>query len=86
MKRLSFMLALWLACAARAWSPAALAVSLSPEVPSNAYIIGVAQRAGFSFDEQPPGQTGRNRLLVFVGEHNLTDDLRPEIFRFDPFT
>ncbi|HQI29030.1 MAG TPA: hypothetical protein PLT20_13170, partial [Sedimentisphaerales bacterium] len=58
MKRLSFMLALWLVCATSALPQTTVAVSASPEAPLNA----------------------------FLGGHNLTDGLKPEVLRFDPFT
>jgi hypothetical protein len=82
MKRLSFMLAMWLACLVCAWPQATFTLSVSPALPSNAYIVEVAQRAGFFFDEQPPGQTGRNHLLVLAGEHKLTDDQRQKLAAF----
>lgn len=40
MKRLSFMLALWLACEASAWPQTTVAVSASPEAPLNAFLGG----------------------------------------------
>lgn len=58
MKRLSFMLALWLACEASAWPQTTVAVSGSPEASLNA----------------------------FLGGHSLTDGLKPQVVRFDPFT
>ncbi|MHC1769272.1 MAG: hypothetical protein AB9869_34160 [Verrucomicrobiia bacterium] len=82
MKRLSFMLGMGLTCVTCAWSQATFTLSVSPMFPSNAYMVEVAQRAGFFFDEQPPGQVGRNRLLVLAGEHPLTDDQRKQLTAF----
>ncbi|MHC1765104.1 MAG: hypothetical protein AB9869_12525 [Verrucomicrobiia bacterium] len=82
MRRLSFMLGMALACVTCARSQATFTVSVSPTLPSNAYIVEVAQRAGFFFDEQPPGQAGRHRLLVLAGEHPLTDDQRKQFTAF----
>jgi hypothetical protein len=75
-------LASWLTCVACAWSQATFTISISPAAPSNLYITEVAQRAGFFFDEQPPGETGRSRVLVLVGEHKLTDAQRKKLTAF----
>lgn len=82
MKRSSFVLAMGLACVPRAAAQAPLALSMSPALPSSVYLVEVVQRAGFFFDEQPPGQTGRNRVLVLAGEHKLTDDQRQRLRTF----
>ncbi len=76
------MLGMGLACVACTWSQATMTLSVSPALPSNAYIVEVAQRAGFFFDEQLPGQGGHNRLLVLAGEHQLTDDQRKQFMAF----
>ena len=82
MKRLYSILSIWFACTVCTWPQASFTVSVSPALPSNAYIAEVLQRAGFFFDEQPPGHTNRNRLLVLVGEHKLTDQQRRNITSF----
>ncbi len=63
-------------------SQATFTLSVSPALPSNAYIIEVAQRAGFFFDEQAPGQARYNRVRVLAGEHALTEDQRKQLTAF----
>jgi len=57
-------------------------ISVSPALPSNVYMVEVAQRAGYFHDQQPPGQTGHSRVLVLVGEHKLSDDQRNKLTAF----
>lgn len=82
MRRLSFLLGMGWAGVACAWAQATFTLSVSPALPSNAYIVEVARRAGFFFAEEPPGQAGRNRLLVLAGEHQLTGDQREQFTAF----
>jgi len=82
MKRLNIILTSWLTCVACAWAQATFTISVSPASPSNAYLIEVAQRAGFFFDEQPPGETGRSRVLALVGEHKLSNNQRDKLTAF----
>jgi len=82
MRRPSFLLGMGWASVACALAQATFTLSVSPALPSNAYIVEVAQRAGFFFAEEPPGQAGRNRVLVLAGEHPLTDDQRKQLTVF----
>ncbi|MFZ2644120.1 MAG: hypothetical protein WA117_24230, partial [Verrucomicrobiia bacterium] len=115
MKRMSVVLASWLACVACAWpqttkniaaqvartnappatvvapeqgrhdnlgTPATIAISLSPTVPSSMYLIEVIQRAGFFYNQQPPGETSHARVLVLAGEHKLSNDQRNKLTAF----
>ncbi|MCX7824739.1 MAG: hypothetical protein N2689_04190 [Verrucomicrobiae bacterium] len=87
MKRAGIILASWLACVACAWTretdvSGVITISVSPAAPSNVYIIEIAQRAGCFYDQQPPGQTGRGRVLVLAGEHKLTNEQRDKLAAF----
>lgn len=62
--------------------PAAIAISVSPALPSNAYLVEVLQRAGYFYDQPPPGQPGRAHVLVLAGEHKLSNDQRNELTAF----
>ncbi|MFA5189610.1 MAG: hypothetical protein WC740_02730 [Verrucomicrobiia bacterium] len=115
MKRMSVVLASWLACVACAWpqttrniaaqvartnappatvvapeqgrhnnlgSPATIAISVSPTVPSSMYLVEVIQRAGFFYDQLPPGETSHARVFVLAGEHKLSNDQRAKLTAF----
>ena len=103
MKRLSILLASYLACVTGAWpqtttnAPATnalqskqvrqdiaglITISVSPASPSNAYVIELLQRAGFFYEQQPAGQTGRGRVLVLAGEHKLSNNQRNKLAAF----
>ncbi len=62
--------------------PGLISISISPAAPSNAYILELAQRAGFFYGQQPAGQTGRARVLVLAGEHKLSADQRNKLTAF----
>ncbi|MFA6562742.1 MAG: hypothetical protein WCV00_12600 [Verrucomicrobiia bacterium] len=59
-----------------------ITISVSPALPANAYMVEVAQRAGYFHEQQPPGQTGRGRVLVLAGEHKLSNDQRNKLTAF----
>ena len=63
-------------------APGLITISISPTSPSNAYMIELAQCAGFFYEQPPPGQTGRARVLVLAGEHKLSNDQRNKLAAF----
>lgn len=59
-----------------------ITISVSPASPSSVYMLEITQRAGYFYDQQPPGQTGRARVLVLAGEHKLSNDQRNNLTAF----